>query len=192
MRRANVRHAPIAAQKRTSRKLGRVQLPTRLFVVRPERRYTGYLAHSMWNAAGATRLRSLVNLVLVPIVAFVGEIAATKSSDAAELHRLLLGCWQHERHTKERLVGRYLVCFRKDGRVTGVTIDAGDGRDWAHHYRIKENEIFFDGTSWGHVQTIAADNMIIDRKDTQIDFELVCRTKRQDIQCERLTEKIAR
>lgn len=167
-------------------------MSTRPFVVRPERRNAGYRAHSMQNSAGATRLRSLVNLVLVPIVAFVGEIAATKSSDATELHRLLLGCWRHERHTKERLVGSYLVCFRKDGRVTGVTFDAGDGWDWAHRYRINENEIFFDGTSWGHVQTIAADKMIIDRKDTQIDFELVCRTKRQDIQCQRLTEKIAR
>jgi len=137
-------------------------------------------------------LRSLVNLMLVPIVAFVGEITAAKSSEAAELHRLLLGCWQHDRHTKEKLVGHYLVCFRKDGRVTGVTIDGGDGWDWVHDYRIRENGIFFGGTSWGHVQTIAADKMIIDMKGTQIDFELLCRTKRQNIQCERLTDKLAR
>jgi hypothetical protein len=137
-------------------------------------------------------LRSLVNLVLVAIVAFAGEIAATKSSGAAGLRGLLLGCWQHERRTKEGLVGTYLVCFREDGRVTGVTIDDGDGWDWVHRYRIKENDIFFDHTFWGHVRTIAADKMIIDMKGGPTDLELVCRTKRQDIQCQRLTDKIAR
>jgi hypothetical protein len=130
--------------------------------------------------------------VIISIVAFAGEITAAKSSEAMEVHRLLLGCWQHDRRTKEQLIGSYLVCFRKDGRVTGVTFDGGDAWEWRHDYRIKRNWVFFGDTAWGHVQKIAAEKMIIEMNSTQMDFELLCRTKRENIQCERLKYRLAR
>ena len=137
-------------------------------------------------------MRILVDLVIVAIIAFVGEITAAKLSEATEVHRLLLGCWQHDRRTKEKIIGSYLVCFRKDGHVTGLTFDADDAWEWRHDYRIKENWVFFGGTAWGQVQKIAAGKMMIEMNGTQMDFELLCRTKRENIQCERLKFKLAR
>jgi hypothetical protein len=145
-------------------------------------------------------MRGLANFMIVPVLAFVGEITAAKSSKAAELHSLLLGCWENKRfgdgldsqRTKEKLIGSYLVCFRKDGRVTGVTFDDDDAWDWSYDYRVKDSLVSFGGRAWGNVQKIAAKKMTIEMNGKLIDFEFLCRSKRKNIQCERLEYKLVR
>jgi hypothetical protein len=142
-------------------------------------------------------MRRLVTFLVVLFLAFVGEITAAKSVEANKLHRLLLGCWENKRYgdvddsqrTEEKLIGFYLVCFRKDGRVTGVTFDAGDGWDWSYHYRLKDSWVFVGGKTWGQVEKMAAKRMTVEMNGKPTDFEFLCRSKKEDIQCERLEYK---
>jgi hypothetical protein len=135
------------------------------------------------------------NLMIVLVLVFAGEIAPAKSIETAKLHSLLFGCWENERFDggpDNRLIGSYLVCFRKDGWATGLTFDAGDAWEWSYDYRIEGNLIYFGETSWAQIKKIGEKAMAVEMKDKRMDFELVCRSKQENLQCERLEAKLTR
>lgn len=111
-----------------------------------------------------------------------------------ELHSSLLGCWENLRFANEvnnqkaqkLLIGSYMVCFRKDGRVTGVTFDDGDGWEWSDSYHVDKDIIYFNSKIWGQVLNITAKNITAELNGKRMEFKFLCRTKQEDIQCERL------
>jgi hypothetical protein len=149
--------------------------------------------------AGESKVRRLVTFMIVLFLAFVGEITAAKSVEAKKLHGQLLGCWENKRfgngldnqRTEERLIGSYLVCFRKDGRVTGLTYDAGDAWEWSYDYRLTDSWVFVAGRTWGQVEKIASKTMTVEMNGKPIDFEFLCRSKKENTQCERLEYGLA-
>jgi hypothetical protein len=114
-------------------------------------------------------------------------ITSSTPSDAktSKLQKSLFGCWEYK-NPDPKYMNSHLVCFSLKGRVAGVTFDAGDGWDWQNNYSLKKDEISFDGKFWGRIQQIDGQKMEIESNWKILTYKFICRTKKQNIQCERL------
>ena len=145
---------------------------------------------------------AVVSLVvtLSPATAFARKLAA-------KIDARLIACWRHE--TPEVSIDSYakprpnfgssvLMCYRRDGIVTGVAFDDGHGFDWAHGYQIQGTTIVSD-RAFGQT---AVDSFRFDKPGREMTtisavglarvWTRVCRTVREDIQCSRLHQKLNR
>jgi hypothetical protein len=103
----------------------------------------------------------------------------------------LLGCWEYDRFgvtpysgEKEVRIGSHLMCFNGKGGMTGVTFDAGDGWDWSQAYAIEGNQVV-TGEDGFRIIEIGDKQMMIEESGKSRTYRLVCRTTREDVQCER-------
>jgi hypothetical protein len=113
---------------------------------------------------------------------------------ASDLALIANACWEYNRFINRDIRGAivtrldfsHLICFQRRGWATGVTFHAGDGWDWSHRYKIANRIIFLDGERWCSVLGVDQHRMNIADGDEQRTYRYVCRTKAEDIQCERL------
>jgi hypothetical protein len=122
----------------------------------------------------------------------------------------LIGCWIFQR-TIESPVGQHhpgtmtfnssVRCYRTDGYVTGVTFDAGDGWDWSHRYYVRGSALFSDDSgvapgSWRHnfvhtqFRLVGRRLITTDTHGAQRTWSLLCRSDAQDVQCQRLHQRL--
>jgi hypothetical protein len=119
--------------------------------------------------------------------------------NAAPLQAQLLGCWdkyvspeRHRENTANDVLEAYLVCFREDGHVTGVTFDANDGWEWGFRYKIDTNMVYFGQLHWGKVVAITPYRLTVEMKEGRVDFDFLCHSIRENAQCERLEYDLTR
>jgi hypothetical protein len=86
------------------------------------------------------------------------------------------------------LKGSHLICFKRKGRSAGVSFDMAEleGWDWEFPYRFVGRDIVVHDRSLGRLQAVEPKRMILVKDGEAIEYRYVCRTKAEDIQCERL------
>jgi hypothetical protein len=145
-------------------------------------------------------MRCLQSLAIVaPLISFCASASAQQNENQT-LQAMLIGCWENKRFQEQAeakpaqaMIGSYLVCFRTDRQVTGVTFDAGHGWDWSDDFDIASGTtVLFDSTTWGQVLHIDQNSMLVAMKRGPTKFERLCRTPTENIQCERLNDKLNR
>jgi hypothetical protein len=136
--------------------------------------------------AGRTLLACWV-IILVTAGNGSAEISASHTID-----RRLVGCWTAQRSVENSSENSSVRCYRLDGYVTGVTIHAGDGWDWSYRYRAHGTLVLNDRYRVEHNQFQLAGRRLIttDQHGEQLTWSLLCRTKTQDVQCGRLSQKL--
>jgi len=106
-------------------------------------------------------------------------------------------CWEHKRFRERdihggietKLVGSQLICFQPGGRAAGLTFHGHDAWDWSARYKIANQAIFLDGEVFAYVLSVDQHRMIVADGDEQRTYRYVCRTRAENIQCERLRER---
>jgi hypothetical protein len=131
-------------------------------------------------------------------IAVMAPVAEAQPLDGTALREAMQGCWEHRRFGtldretgKEPLLNSMLACLNREGIITGVTFDDGDGWEWMHRYSVKDRRVIVSGEVWWTVEDVGDGKLIVVRPTGERrTFDHVCRTAEEDVQCERLQYKI--
>jgi hypothetical protein len=136
----------------------------------------------------------LVILIVVGMPAIV--TAASPGITRHDRVKIIGACWERDllvpvsaQGTAARTPrGSHLICFKRNGWSAGVSFDLAEleGWDWTFRYRFAGRDIVVHDRSIGRLQAVEPKRMILVRDGETIEYRYVCRTKAEDVQCERL------
>jgi hypothetical protein len=133
----------------------------------------------------ATKIRrALAGGACLAVALCIGTSAAP--AGASDLALIANACWEYKRLDASHF--SHLICFQRGAWATGFTFHGHDGWGWSHRYKIVNRIIFLDGERWSSVLSVDQHRMIIDDGEEQRTYRYVCRTKAENVQCERLRE----
>jgi hypothetical protein len=130
--------------------------------------------------------RALAGGVCFTVALCIGTSAAP--AYASDLALIADACWEYKRFSETKLEASHLICFQRGGWATGISFHGYDSWDWNVRYKIVNRFIFLDGERWSSILSVDQHRMIIANGDEQRTYRYVCRTKAENIECERLRE----
>jgi hypothetical protein len=134
------------------------------------------------------------------VLGFIGVpaagLAASPGIARHERVKIIGACWERDQlapasaagAAARTLKGSHLICFKRNARSAGVSFDMAEleGWDWEFPYKFAGRDIVVHGKSLGRLQAVEPKRMILVKDGETIEYRYVCRTKAEDIQCERL------